>query len=155
MSEKSSHALNNNVVCQIGFVVQDIEASSRAWADLLGVEVPAWTLTDPPEVSHTVYGGEPSPAQAKLAFFRTGPVAIELIEPVGGPSTWQEHLDAYGEGVHHIAFQIEDMDGQVRMLADQGMPTVQRGDFTGGCYSYVDASAQLGVILELLGKRNQ
>ena len=89
-------------------------------------------------------------ARAKLAFFDLGHVQLELIEPVGGPSTWQEFLDTKGEGVHHIAFNIEDMDAQVAMLEEKGMPLVQRGDFQGGCYSYIDSTAQLGVMIELL-----
>ena len=39
------------------------------------------------------------------------------------------------------------------MLVGRGMPAVQRGDYTGGCYAYIDSAPQLGVILELLAKR--
>lgn len=146
-------ALSSRVVCQVGLVVRDVEASARAFADLLGVEVPPWKMTDSVDEAHTRYRGEPTEARAKLAFFDAGSVSIELIEPVGGPSTWQEHLDANGEGVHHIAFRVEDMEDQVSMLAGKGMPAVQRGDYTGGCYAYIDSAPQLGVVLELLAKR--
>ena len=70
--------------------------------------------------------------------------SFELIEPVGGPSTWKEHLDTKGEGVHHIAFRIKGMVEQVAMLEKKGMPAVQRGDFTGGRYAYIDSAPQLG-----------
>ena len=36
------------------------------------------------------------------------------------------------------------------MLAEKGMPLVQRGDYSGGQYAYIDSAAQLAVILELL-----
>lgn len=150
MSVERTEIMSTNVVCQVGLVVRDIERSARAYADLLGVEVPAWSMTDPEEVAHTRYLGQPSRAQAKLAFFRLGSVSLELIEPVGGPSTWQEFLQTRGEGVHHIAFEIEDMAEQVSLLAEHDMPLVQRGDYTGGEYAYIDSAAQLGVILELL-----
>ena len=104
-------------------------------------------------MAHTRYRGEPTEARAKLAFFGAGSLSIELIEPVGGPSTWQEFLDAHGEGMHHIAFHIDDMEGQVEMLAGKGMPAVQSGDYTGGCYAYIDSVPQLGVILELPANR--
>jgi len=150
MTANHAQAMSSRVLCQVGLVVKDIEKSARAYADLFGLDVPAWTLTDPEDTAHTRYQGQPSPARAKLAFFSLGSVSLELIEPVGGPSTWQEFLTTRGEGVHHIAFEIEDMAGEVRMLAEKGMPLVQRGDYSGGQYAYIDSAAQLAVILELL-----
>jgi catechol 2,3-dioxygenase-like lactoylglutathione lyase family enzyme len=150
MSTESTNALGSQIVCQVGLIVRDIERSSEAYADLFGVEVPKWTLTDPHESAHTEYRGQPTAARAKLAFFDLGQVSLELIEPVGAPSTWREHLENHGEGVHHIAFHIQGMEQQLTILADKGMPAVQRGDYTGGRYAYVDAMPQLGVILELL-----
>ena len=143
-------ALGSQAVCQIGLVVRDIEKSAHVYADLFGVDVPEWSMTDTMDKAHTRYRGEPTEARAKLAFFRHGDISLELIEPVGGPSTWQEHLDTKGEGVHHIAFRIQGMDEQIEILERKGMPLVQRGDYTGGCYAYIDSAPQLGVILELL-----
>jgi catechol 2,3-dioxygenase-like lactoylglutathione lyase family enzyme len=143
-------AFGSQVICQVGLIVRDIERSSAAYADLFGVEVPDWTLTDAYEDAHTEYRGQPTTARAKLAFFDLGQVSLELIEPVGAPSTWREFLETHGEGVHHIAFRIEGMPQQLAILADKGMPAVQRGDYTGGRYAYVDAMPQLGVVLELL-----
>lgn len=62
---------------------------------------------------------------------------------MGGLSTWQEFLETKGEGVHHIAFQIQGMDEQVAILKKKGMPLVQRGDYEGGCYAYVDSALSL------------
>jgi 4-hydroxyphenylpyruvate dioxygenase-like putative hemolysin len=130
--------------------VREIERASAAYADLFGVEAPQWSLTDGYEDAHTEYRGQASTARAKLAFFDLGQVQLELIEPVGAPSTWREFLETHGEGMHHIAFRIQGMEEQLAILADKGMPAVQRGDYTGGRYAYVDAAPQLGLILELL-----
>jgi len=145
-----NNIIGSNVITQIGIVVKDIEKSSKAYAEFLGVEVPQWFITDPVEISHTQYRGKPSKAQAKLAFFQLGNIVIELIEPVGGPSTWQEFLATKGEGVHHIAFEVQGMDKRIANLKAIGIPLIQRGDYTGGCYSYLDGTPKLGVILELL-----
>lgn len=150
MATDPPEAFGSCVVCQIGLVVRDIEKSAKAYADLFGMDVPDWSLTDPEEKAHTRYRGQSTKGRAKLAFFQVGEVSLELIEPVEGPSTWREFLDTRGEGVHHMAFQIEDMDDQVAILERKGMPLVQRGEYTGGCYSYMDSAPQLGVILELL-----
>jgi catechol 2,3-dioxygenase-like lactoylglutathione lyase family enzyme len=138
---------------QIAFTVPDIEKASKAWAAVLGVPVPAWHLTDPLEQAHTRYQGRPTPARAKLAFFHLGQVSIELIEPVDGPSTWRDGLDTVGYGVHHVAFHVEDADAAVAHLAKQGATVVQKGDYAGGQYIYIDSIKQLGVTLELLADR--
>jgi catechol 2,3-dioxygenase-like lactoylglutathione lyase family enzyme len=150
MSTQNGSALGSQIICQAGLIVRDIERSSAAYADLFGVDVPQWSLTDAYETAHTEYRGQPTAARAKLAFFDLGQVSLELIEPVGAPSTWREFLETHGEGMHHIAFRIQGMEEQLTILADKGMLAVQRGDYTGGRYAYVDAMPQLGVILELL-----
>ena len=147
--QKESLFGGGNVV-QIGLVVKDIEKTSQAFANFLGVDVPQWFLTDTVDKAHTEFKGSSTPARAKLAFFQLKNISIELIEPVGGPSTWQEFLDTEGEGVHHIAFEIKGMDEKIKQLAAQNMPLIQKGDYEGGRYSYIDASSSLCVLLELL-----
>ena len=98
----------------------------------------------------TRYKGNPSDAKAKLVFFAMDNLQIELIQPLGGESTWQEFLDKNGEGIHHIAFAVKNIDGVEKQFELQGMPTVMNGGWDGGAYSYIDASENLGCILELL-----
>lgn len=143
-------ALGTDTVVQVGIVVHDIESKARAWSDILGLPMPEIIITDTPEKAQTEYRGQATTARAKLAFFRMGQVDIELIEPVGDPCTWKDHLDQHGESLHHLAFRIRGMSETVAKLDEQGIPLVQRGEYTGGRYAYVDGSAQLGVILELL-----
>ncbi len=142
--------LGTDAICQVGIVVRDIERTARRYAALFGVDVPPIHVTDPEEKTHVRYRGEPTAGRAKLTFFRLGAISLELIEPIDGPSTWQEFLDTHGEGVHHIAFRVSGMNDVIRRLEDQEMPVVQQGEFTGGRYAYIDSAPQLGVILELL-----
>ncbi|MFP4107224.1 MAG: VOC family protein [Phycisphaerae bacterium] len=146
----SEPILDRGKLCQIGLIVRDIERVSKAYADLLGVEVPEPIVTDPVEKARTEYHGSRTDARAKLAFFDMGRIAIELIEPMGGDSTWQEFLDNHGEGVHHIAFTVEGMGQVVMDLKAKGMPLVQKGEYEGGRYAYIDSHPKLAVMLELL-----
>ena len=139
-----------STVAQIGIVVRDIAATAKTWAMLLGVPIPEITTTAPFDEARTEVQGEPSTARAKLAFFHLDNVQIELIEPIGGPSTWRDHLDRHGESLHHIAFRMEGLGDTLASLDAAGIPLVQRGEFTGGRYAYVDGSSRLGTILELL-----
>lgn len=138
------------VITQIGLVVKDIDKASKAYADFLGVDRPESFLTDTVEKAHTKFKGRSTEACAKLAFFQLENITIELIEPVGGPSTWQDFLETKGEGIHHIAFEIKGMEGKIKILAGKNMPLLQSGDYEGGRYSYIDSTEQLGTILELL-----
>ena len=143
--------LGTDVVTQIGLLVNYIEKSIEDFARFLGVEPPAYSVTDVEEIAKTRYMGQPSKARAKLAFFHVGPnVDIELIEPDHEPSTWRHDLDAHGEGFHHIAFVIKGMKQKIAVLEKNGMPLLQTGEYTGGRYAYMDATQQLKMVLELL-----
>jgi methylmalonyl-CoA/ethylmalonyl-CoA epimerase len=142
--------LGTNIVCQVGLIVRDVERSAEAYSQVFGLPKPDVSITDPVDVAKTAYRGEATSARAKLAFFPMGQVSLELIEPIGGPSTWQEFLDKHGEGVHHIAFIIKDTNKVVAYLEGKGIEVVQQGYYTGGMYTYMDSAPALGAVLELL-----
>ena len=152
MSE--SH-LGSTALAQVAVVVRDIEAAAQRYADILGLPVPHIITTQPGHQVQQTYRGAPSDAQAKLAFFSLGQVQLELIEPLGGDSIWQEALDRHGESVHHLAFWVEGMQRSVDFLKGKGIPMVQRGDMGEGQYAYFDAEEPLAVILELLEKKRE
>ena len=142
--------LGTKIVTQIGFVVNDIEKTSQAFADFLGVEKPQWSLTDTIDKTHGEFNSQPCPARAKLAFFHVGETLdIELIEPDETPSVWRNVLNEKGEGVHHIAFVVNGMKEKILALEGNGMKLLQRGEYTGGRYAYIDCVDQLKTIVEL------
>jgi len=145
-----NNILGTKLITQIGILVHDIEATSQAYAQFFGVEKPQYSITDDVDKTQTQYRGKRSAARAKLAFFDMGSLQLELIEPDHNPSTWRESLDKNGEGPHHIAFVIKGMEGKIAVLERNQMPLLQKGEYTGGRYAYIDASRDLKVIIELL-----
>ncbi len=146
----------DGAVVQVGIVVKDIERTAAAYAEAFGIERPAWSWTGAYETARTEYRGSPTDARAKLAFMRFGALDIELIEPDGHPSTWREFLDEKGEGIHHIAFVVEGLREELRRAGAAGMGLLQKGEYDGGRYAYIDSTAALKTIVELLendGKR--
>ena len=131
--------LGSTILAQVAIVVHNIEEAAKRYADILGLPVPEPIVTGPGLEAHQTFRGEPSDARAKLAFFSVGQVQIELIEPLGGASTWQEALDRNGEGVHHLGFWIEGMQRSVDFLKSRGIPMIQRGDMGEGQYAYFDS----------------
>ncbi|GAE36135.1 VOC family protein [Halalkalibacter akibai] len=142
--------LGTKVIAQIGILVNDIESVSQAYADFFGVEKPQWSWTDPMDVAQTEFEGAPSEARSKLAFFDMGSLQLELIEPDQHPSTWRNYLNEHGEGPHHIAFVIEGMKEKVALMEARNMPLVQKGEYTGGRYAYMDTFKDLKILIELL-----
>ncbi|WP_209123417.1 VOC family protein [Alkalihalobacillus sp. BA299] len=144
--------LGNNTLNQIAFVVEDIEATRDAFAKLLGIPKPEWFLTAPSKISKVVYNGQPSEARSKLVFINTPSVQIELIEPNPEPSTMREYLDTVGEGIHHIAFDVDAVKLGLETMDQEGFPLVQTGEFTSsnGKYAYVDTLDTHKTLIELL-----
>lgn len=139
-------------VVQVAIVCKDIEATTKRWAALLGVEPPAIRTTRPGREVRLVYRGRPSDGRVKLAFIRLGQVSLEFLEPVGGPTSWSEHLEKYGEGVQHLGFQVQDLERTLQGLKRLGIEELHRGryDQDNGTYVYMDTKDALGVVIELL-----
>jgi len=143
--------LGTNLICQIGLVCRDVEAAAAAWAKLLSVPTPKIIQSGKIEDSRAELWGNPCPARCKQAFFNCGQVQIELIQPDDEPSVWRDIMEERGEGLHHIAFDIKQgMKETCAMLSTLGWPVMQKGEYTGGRYAYIDARKDLKLILELL-----
>ncbi|MDR1188531.1 MAG: aldo/keto reductase [Bifidobacteriaceae bacterium] len=142
-------------VAQVALVVKDLEEVAAKYARLLGVAAPEVVDSGDSEVTGTVYQGAPAPrAGCRMAFFEIGPgMQLELIEPNGEPSAWQDYLDRHGEGVHHLAFAVKDTSSRLSAAgADFGWATIQRGKYGDGSgeYAYLDSFGDLKVYVETL-----
>ena len=150
-SASPAPVLGTRQVCQIAIVVRDIEKSRHAYAEFFGLPVPPVIVTEPGLHVGQTFQGRPSDARCKLAFFKLDNTELELTEPLGGDSSWQQLLDQKGECIHHIAFRITDTAGKARTLAAQGIPILhQGGDPRTGQFTYFDTREKLGLIIEAL-----
>jgi len=146
--------LNTDVITQVGFIVKDVEKSKKKWADFLGVPVPPTVNAGEYEVTQASYKGKPAPkASCQMAFFNVGSnMQLELIQPNGEKSTWQDFLDTRGEGIHHIAFNVSGMDRVIEVCGEGGLKCVQRGKYgdSSGEYAYLDGTKDFKCVIELL-----
>ena len=122
-------------VGHVGVLVHDADAAAKAYGDLFGVPV-----APPREV-------EQDRARLKVARVQLSNVQIELIEPTIGPAPWRAHLERVGDGLHHVAFDVQDVDEAVAHLVRLG-GTHQLGA-AGDASAYVDMTATLGFTIEL------
>ena len=146
--------IDTQKMAQVGIVIPDIRKAAEAYARFFGVDVPDIIQAENPEDNPTTYKGNLSEGSCYLAFFNLENIQLELIEPIGENSTWHEFLEKTGGGIHHIAFWIKGMDGQVKKLKMMGMQEVQHGGWTGGQYSYLEGPEEMGLIVELLENFN-
>ena len=143
-----------NVVTQVALIVRDIETTKKKFAEFFGVEPPVTVQPGPFDITQTQYFGKPAPdAKCQMAFFDVGPnMQLELIQPNGQQSTWQDFLDQNGEGLHHIAFGVKGTDEKIAAAEKFGMVLTQRGKYGNGSgeYAYLDATKDLKCWVELL-----
>jgi catechol 2,3-dioxygenase-like lactoylglutathione lyase family enzyme len=146
--------IKTNVVIQVGLIVKNIEKSKQKWAAFLGVAVPPTVNAGDYEVTQTKYKGRGAPkAKCQMAFLNAGPnMQIELIQPNGEKSTWQDFLDKHGEGIHHIAFPVNGMGKIIETCGEAGYKCVQQGKYgdASGEYAYLDTTKDLKCVVELL-----
>lgn len=92
--------------------------------------------------------------EMNLGWWRWGDVTFEWIEPLVGPSVYHEFLKDRGEGFHHLAFNVTDMDKATELLTARGAPESQSGGWdtptSKGRFAYMDTERFGGASIELL-----
>jgi len=91
----------------------------------------------------------------RLAESGMGQAGIELIQPLKGDSIYDEFLEKKGEGVHHIAFLVNDLDKEIAEMAERGFKVLQTGGRESegialGKWAYFDTDKVGGVVTELI-----
>jgi catechol 2,3-dioxygenase-like lactoylglutathione lyase family enzyme len=149
-----SGILGTSKATQIALIVRDIEKTKKKLSDFLGLPVPPHFGGGDFSVTQTQYKGAPAPdADCFLAFFDIGGgVQLELIQPNGAASVWQDFLDEKGEGLHHIAFNVKGMEQVILNCENFGLKLEQKGNYGdgSGCYSYLEGGEDMPFLVELL-----
>ncbi len=90
----------------IGIAVNDLEKSNQLFAKLLGKE----------HFKTEVVEGE----AVETSFFQVGETKVELLQATNDSSAIAKYLTKKSEGVHHIAFDVEDINQEVARLKSEG-----------------------------------
>lgn len=122
----------------IGIAVKDMQAAEETYAKLLG---------------SPSYKREEVASQGVLtSFFRTGPNKIELLESTspGGPIA--KAIEKRGEGLHHIAFEVEDVRAEMARLKAEGFTLLNEEPAHGAdnkLVCFIHPKGANGVLVEL------
>lgn len=94
----------------IGIAVRNLDESNSLFKKLLGV-------------SH--YKVEEVDSEGvRTSFFRIGNIKIELLEATRPDSSIAKFIEKKGEGIHHIAFDVEDVDVKLKSLSNDGFQLI-------------------------------
>ena len=144
----------NNGIAQIAWLVPDLEATVTAYHERFGVGPWHFYTYGPPLVKKASYRGKPSSYRMRVALSYFGPMRVEFIQPLDGPSIYHEHIDAHGYGVHHLGVLVDDMTSALQQAAAAGYGMIQDGSGFGpdgdGHYAYIDTEREFGVVYELI-----
>ena len=138
-----------NKIDQIGIVVKDIQKTVEYYSSTLGIGPFRVTEMSIPNLK---VRSKISPLTIKVAFAQLGPIQLELIQSIEGKNIYTEFLKSRGEGLHHLAMRVDDVDKEVTELKDQGVRVLQGAETARGSFAYLDTEEIGGVIFELLPK---
>ena len=122
----------------IGIAVKNLEASNALFASLLGT-------------SHYKIESVESEG-VKTSFFKSGPNKIELLEATNPESPIAKFLEKKGEGIHHIAFAVEDINFEIQRLKKNGFIILNETPKKGAdnkLVAFLHPKSTNGVLIEL------
>ena len=104
-------------------------------------------------------GREEVPSQGvRVAFFMVGDVRLELIEPTSGDSAVSKYLEKNGEGLHHVAFETDDIMAQLQKARDAGCRLVNEIPIEGAGgkqVAFLHPKSTHGVLTEFCSKNGR
>lgn len=135
---------------QVAFIVDDVEAAARRWVKTTGIGpfmvVPHIVLEE-----YSWRGEKRSGLDFSVALAQSGGMQIELIQQhCDSPSAYRDTIARGAQGFHHLAIYCEDYDAAYDHYRRQGFATAVDGVFGPLRFSYVDTTAAIGCMVELV-----
>jgi methylmalonyl-CoA/ethylmalonyl-CoA epimerase len=122
----------------VGIAVQDLEKQTAFYRDVLGLEFE---------------GFEDLPDRGlKVAVFKVGGVRIELLQPTTPDSTMAKFIEKSGEGIHHLAFAVDDAAQELERLTGAGVQAIDaqpRPGAGGAKVAFLQPKSTFRVLMEL------
>ena len=122
----------------VAIAVKNLEEAARFYQEVMGL---------------VLSGVEVVTAQkTKVGFFRIGDVNIELVQPSEPDSPLVKFLETKGQGIHHVCFEVDNIDAEVQAFVEKGATMVDqkpRPGAHGTRVAFVHPKSSSGVLIEL------
>jgi methylmalonyl-CoA/ethylmalonyl-CoA epimerase len=128
-------------------------------ADLCHAGIGPWRIytIHPGNTTEQTYRGRPAQYAMKVCFAEHGGVVWEVIQPLWGPSIFQEYLDQGGSGFQHLAYDCSGLPFAARLegFSKRGFDFVQGGNWLNGCqFAFFMPTSGDGICLETIAFDN-
>jgi len=127
-----------NKIEHLGIAVKNIEESNKLFETLLGVAPYKEEFVDSEGV--------------RTSFFKIGESKIELLEATSDESPIAKFIEKRGEGIHHIAFDVDDVEKEITRLEEQGYRLINKTAKSGAdnkIIAFLHPKSTNGVLVEL------
>jgi len=122
----------------IAIAVNKLEEAIQTYRDILGLKLQKTMAFENQRV--------------KIAFFSVGETKIELLEPTAPESPVARFIEKKGEGIHHIALKVTNIEDHLKQLREKGIALVdekQRIGAEGGKIAFLHPKSLKNVLIEL------
>ncbi|NNE31312.1 MAG: methylmalonyl-CoA epimerase [Winogradskyella sp.] len=122
----------------IGIAVKDIEQSNALFRSLFGKE--HYKIEDVESEG------------VKTSFFKCGPNKIELLQATNQESPIAKFIEKKGEGIHHIAFAVDNIESEIERLTGEGFRMIHKSPKKGAdnkLIAFLHPKSTNGVLVEL------
>ncbi|MFK2819039.1 methylmalonyl-CoA epimerase [Flavobacteriaceae sp. LMIT009] len=127
----------------LGIAVRDIDASNEVFSKLLGE--PHYKIE------------EVESEGVKTSFFKVGDNKIELLEATNENSPIAKFIERKGEGIHHVAFEVDDIYKEIKRLKKEGFRVLNETPKNGAdnkLIAFLHPKSTNGVLIELCQERS-
>lgn len=125
-------------ISHIGIAVKELEPAIQWYQEMLGLPLEGIE--------------EVESEQVRVAFLTIGESRIELLEPMSEESSIAKFLSKHGEGIHHIAFEVNDLSKRLQGLSEKGVRLINAQPKRGAHQmniAFLHPKATGGVLMEL------
>ncbi len=126
-------------ISHLGVAVRDLEEARAFYRSVLGLE-----SSDP------ILGGEWA---IEVSMVQVGDAIVELLQPVGNEGVMAKFLEKRGEGIHHICYEVDDINAEVSSLKAKGIEIIgEPKPGAEGMSVFLHPRGTHGVLVELVEK---
>ncbi|RPF55694.1 methylmalonyl-CoA epimerase [Aquisalibacillus elongatus] len=131
-------------IAHIGIAVSDLDAMIPFYRDQLGLSFQGTEEVESEGV--------------RVGFFKIGESAIELLEPLNETSPIAKYIEKKGEGIHHVALDVDNIQKRLDHLKENGIPLIHEEPKMGAHESqvaFLHPKAANGVLFELCEQKQE